>query len=65
MRLAMYRLQFMLEAAAVITTRFTTCAAAGMPTARKTLTKGLAVMLDPGWMVVHGTMATRTVIAPM
>ena len=54
----------MLDAAAVMTTRLTTCAAAGMPIRLNTRTNGLAVMSDPGWMAVHGTMPIRTVIAP-
>ena len=55
----------MLEAAAVITTKFTRCAAAGTPINWKTLTNGLAVTSDPGWIWFHGTMLISTTIAPM
>ena len=47
-RVTKYKLQFMLESAAVSTTKLMACAAAGTPRRWNTITKGLAVIAAPG-----------------
>src|SRR5437016_4019128 len=45
----------MLESAAVNTTKFIRCVAAGIRIRRNTVTNGLAVTSAPGWMLCQGT----------
>ena len=59
MRLVMYRLVFMLDSAAVSTTRFISDAAPGTPTVSKTRTKGLF----SGEISRHGVRAMSSAIA--
>src|SRR6267154_167316 len=56
-----YRLQLTLESAAVSTTKFMIAAAAGIPAASKTRTKGLS----PSPTCVHGTTPTTTAKPPI